>query len=1289
MDNIYDINPLKILVVNPYNSNVLNSLTLPVKSKIKGGDYSSRDKLQRADFSVLDEGIDMLKDVGVGTDVHFEGDPDPIMVYPFDNVINLRDKIFVATGIHPYRQHLLFTYSDKFTALSYSVYLGHDLVDCNIFNKMQNITDTSILNIPIDRDMANSKEDIAVDMNDTFVTLAQGGRHITRIIVCDLYFILNPSNDNIKNILASSEFQRNLIYYGFVIKFFPLLSPDAFAHLYVRGGSISSISAMLHPNIDGLISVYKREKTVLNDCYVQSHNMVKYYTKYKKKLEYAIVDATAEVKIPTLNMRNFFDAFGLNEKFVFVAMKVIINGKVYLVDKKYFLYTENVQIYPNRILVNSIIMKTNDGVNITIYKNTIILKRRYDESKQMNFADVRGDLKRIASVLVDRMNKLGLIVITGGGDKREDIGLIIINTEINSYWPENFSSDQFSLFRAHLTVFEDIGILTVLASPIGSYNCIVNRTSIRLNVEKKFHLLQQFPMIKNQYDYYTNTDFRKKWNTMAKKTLTFTQKASNTAISFSGFVDEDFTNAFYLVYGSMYDFVKKLKKTKHTIVVDRDTKVLAKLKGVDPELFNIKKLDPSYQVYAIKCQSERQPLIYRTHELPYLSKNIKDKIIKFWNYTDQKPVFYYCPNKQYPHLSFRPIDHPLGYCLPCCKKLIPSEGSRQSKIDQACYEKFILPHKEIEDIIKKIDRDSSHLLTYGKEISVGRYSKIPSIIEDNILLSKTLYRLLGVKQNMPLYKHGGFIFSIISCLGMSLEEFIRGIVKILNNNTLQVLDEGHTQAFGSSDQFKETFTNMLLDTNKLTHISDIHAIDWVNIISELTYMAYGYQIIIINDHDHVTKIRMLNTAQVCILNKDCDASYIITVSHDGGIYPLVELDNKERSSGIKRRIFGGDDIIVLSILEVLKKEHKKVDTHGIRLIDIIEFVENNTKYRAKHLLRGKRGLIYGAILKSGHNDVFVPCIYSEYVDKKYPVMCCNFPDTNTFKRQILYDFITHYNCYLIKKYRSKSVPYIDPVAVIRYKDKFVGIKVRYVDNNFGLTFYHGPEKTIGHYDVKVIDIPYSIMDVNDAISRSTTHEIHKDMGKYAYHNYVYSLFIIEFVFEIRKRKNVKIRTCLRDTLDTKNQVDRRSIKECLKDYTSDYNTIIELLATHQQHKVANLIDGMIFDFDMTILKKLLKLGMEQRVKEIEKLMEPLVSFSQKSPDISNILASCQIKEDLPQCSRGKLIIDRSNFDECAKLLSSDLNRPQIYETIMLRISDIRNELSFTKRLTEILHVTEL
>ena len=125
------------------------------------------------------------------------------------------------------------------------------------------------------------------------------------------------------------------------------------------------------------------------------------------------------------------------------------------------------------------------------------------------------------------------------------------------------------------------------------------------------------------------------------------------------------------------------------------------------------------------------------------------------------------------------------------------------------------------------------------------------------------------------------------------------------------------------DQFREMFTNMLLDTTRLSIGSNILSIDWINIISELVYMVYGYHIIIITDHNNDTKIRTLNTTQVCLLNDDCDSSYILIVSHDDGIYPLVELNSKDISSKISKRYFSKDDMIISAIEDIVKKENEK------------------------------------------------------------------------------------------------------------------------------------------------------------------------------------------------------------------------------------------------------------------------------------------------------------------------------------------------------------------------------
>ena len=1296
MNNIYTENPLKIVVVNPYNSNVIKQVCIPDTCNVRGGaaaHKTQRDLLQQADFSVLDKDIDNLKDIKINQNEYEQkGSPESVMVYPQTTVVNLRYKIFIATGIQPHRQYLVLTNNCNILSLPYSIYSGQDMIETNLFSALQTTTEQQILNIPFDLNMVNSKQDITIEMNDTFLPLVSNTR-VIRVIVCDLYTILDPANDALKDILTASIYQKELIYYGFILKFFPLLPLEGFEQIYINRSNVSYIFPNLSPEYGQLETIQKDEKYLLDNLFDSIPDTKKYIKKISQRQTYAITQIDAHVKIPTINIRNLFDLFELNDIYVVSAIKLLINGKIYIAEKRYTLYTDHEDaINTDKMLVDSLIVMTNDNINITIYKDNIYIKTSYNENDAVDFDEASKLIGDVIKYIINYINKLGLIVILDGDiiDKKL-ITVNIVNSNVIIYWPESLSSSQFSEFKTFLGDYEDINFLTVLQSNTGIYSCVLHTGSQQLNPQKKYNLLQQYPNIKNQYDYYTNNDFRQRWNDLTKKTLLFTQKASNTTITVTGFDKNSFESTYELLLSLMYTFSKRLRKEKKIIKMDDEgTKTLKKLKGVDPELYDLKRHDPKYQVYSIKCQSDRQPTIYKQNELQYLSKNIKNKLVKFWNFTEERPVYYHCPNKVYPHLSFRPQDHPLGYCLPCCKKLVPSETSRQSKIDAACYIKQILPHKDIDIIIKKLDKETTHLLTYGKDIPIGRLSKIPPIIENNLLLTKTSYRLIGVNQTLPLFEDAGLVYSIIYCLGISLDEYARGITKIINNNTLNLLDQGYTTMFDSADHLKEVIINMLVDKNRMTIGLDMSILNWVNIISELTYMAYGIHTIILTDYDNNLKLNITNTTKICLLTKNCEATYIILSAHDNGIYPIITSNFLQQGKQYPNGMFQKDDTMVKAIIEMLEADNTKIQHVGMTLIDIIEFVDSNKDYKIDHLLRGKKGLIYAAILSLDNDKIYWPCIYSEYLDSRYKVST-TFPNIKSFKRNILYDCVDDFNSFITKKGKRsgvKSVGYIDPFAVIKYKDQYIGFKARFLDNKFGTTFYHGPEKTSGRYNLNVIDIPYDIMDVNNAISKQSHHEISPKIGQYAYNNYIYTLFLTEFSYEIRKHKNVKIREQLQEILSIRSQVDRRNIKEVLKKYEGDYKVIIRLLSLNHHSKVLSMIKHMIFDFDMLMLQKLKAMSISERKKSIESTMKPYIQFTKSTPNISNIIASCQTEAKLEQCDRNKLLMNQENFHKCCELLSNDLGIPYLYETISLHISTTISKLQFTKRVTEILNIRE-
>ena len=496
-----------------------------------------------------------------------------------------------------------------------------------------------------------------------------------------------------------------------------------------------------------------------------------------------------------------------------------------------------------------------------------------------------------------------------------------------------------------------------------------------------------------------------------------------------------------------------------------------------------------------------------------------------------------------------------------------------------------------------------------------------------------------------------------------------------------MLDAGHTIRFESADQLKEAIINMLIDNERQIFPLDIGMIDWVNVISELVAMTYNIYLILLLDYDGDLRVQMVNSAQSALLQNCDETKFAIIGSHDNGIYPLVELPNKI--------LFNcKDNKLLSSIKDIFDSEYKNIAYMGIHLEEIITFAQNNKDYKITTILKGKRGLVYGAIL---NRNIYVPCIYTEYVSGRYNIQQ-GFPDTNIFKRNALYKFIDSYNAFSIKKNKN-NLKIINPVAVLRHKNKYVGLRLRFVYDRYGMTIHHTPESTIGRYDIKVIDVPYDISEINKAIGKKGETVVDNNVAYYAYQNYVYSLFLTEFAYDIRKFKNTKIRKALTETLShaTRFNVDRREIKSILNNHPTDYSVITEITSTNVPKKAISIIQQTIFDFDLIDLKRLRNMSYENRLKEIKHTMRKYVIFvpKTKKPGISNTLVSCTIDKNALQCSSGKLMMDETKFYLCCQYLAKDLEVPYIFETISTRITDTRNRLLFSRRKTEILRIREL
>ena len=105
-------------------------------------------------------------------------------------------------------------------------------------------------------------------MYDNFISLMiSPSIFITRILVCDLFDIISPHNNELRSILRTSIYQKELLYYGFVQKFYPILPLNAFEQIYIHQDSISYIYPFLSPSFNKIKERYHQQKTMMNHIY--------------------------------------------------------------------------------------------------------------------------------------------------------------------------------------------------------------------------------------------------------------------------------------------------------------------------------------------------------------------------------------------------------------------------------------------------------------------------------------------------------------------------------------------------------------------------------------------------------------------------------------------------------------------------------------------------------------------------------------------------------------------------------------------------------------------------------------------------------------------------------------------------------------------------------------------------------------------------------------------------------------------------------------------------------------
>lgn len=1236
MINDYLKEPLEVIVYDPILGKSIKEIKLPTKKTITGGD-----------LDIFDADIKQLKERAKTQTETYQSDPSIIGVYPTDTIYDLRYKLSVALGIPIFRQHIL--YKERGTKEYkpiYSLLIGNELINIDILHDLKSKSDT-LLGIAIDKRLYNGKGDLNVEMFDLSIL----AKNIESITVIDLYTLIKPTDD-----FLQIDFQKEIFYYGFIYKYFPIIPYQGYLQLYDQKSHIEFIYAELNPSFSKLKAQYSLEKKLLDQVIKDTSHIIHDYKKLTSREMYYLTMAVVSFDIPTLNPRMFVDRFVLDDYYIFISTSIHIGSKVFNVNKKFNTYTGEIYTDLHKLHINSIYIQTVNGIKIMIDENKVNIEMRYTESSKITYEDAKKLIKRIYSYINNMIVTMGKI-ITKDGVTTELGTPIISSSNVRLIWPQSVLSSAFIEMKEYLYRYEDANIIKITSTEAGSY-----------------HLLLKYgvtsPMKNIGYDYYTSKEVKDLVNSKRYKAFQFIQESSQFSIVINNISQEEFEMNQYIILDIVYGYIIGFseKKTATKFVDDPSTKRLKRLKTMDPDLYDTKKYDPKADVYSIKCQLGRQPMIYRESEYKELPNKVKDGSVKFWNMTENRPAYYHCPDKKFPYLSFMPRSHPLGYCLPCCKKKVSREQSVQAKIDKECLVSYSINAEKLKALMsnKYIDK---HTLSYGKKIPNGRESYAPSFLDKQ-------YRLAGIQESTDTGAPFPLINCIIFLLDMSLENFIKDILEVINESTFHLLNIGSLRNVLNHKSLKDTLYSLIID--KKMDIIDISYIDWDNLIAELVYMAYSLNILILNE----LELKMIRTTELAIITEEKLNDYLVIVRHDEGTYPLTHINSDKKSYS-----FETDSTIIKFFRKVLLfNTNDNNDDESFNFINIIKFTTNSKNlYEIDVLLRGMRGFIYAVILKNTKTSgkVFVPITYTEFLSDEYPVEETFNEKYYKLLRKDLYIFLEMYSKNLIYSYH------------LVYKNKFVGLNIKFRHDHYGFIFPYKAEDEIGkHKDIKTINIPYDIVSVNKALVLNDTKReqgLKTEAEKYLYENNIYNLFLIEFAREIRKHKNTSVRKELEPVLKTTSlSINKKKVRDILHDFPNDIMPIMNIIDMYSKKQVSEVIENIMFEFDMEFLSKIKNKDMKGREEIIDKLMKPGVDIVKTLPNkISNNFISCDYDIEQPQCNSTKLMMLETDYRKCIKNIIHDIDNTYIYETLMVNIIGNINPFSFIQRPFELLTIREV
>ncbi len=848
-----------------------------------------------------------------------------INLFESDSINDFKDKIYASTGIEPYKQHIWVK-----KQLGYSVQ-PFQHIDIRSINTHK----TFFEGIPVDSTWYMRKDEIKIRMDMSLLGMVKQ-KHGLNCFLVNIDDFLEPVKRNLLHLLKTDMYSIELIYYSFVLKYWPYMTLAVFGE-YIKGtvsdtfpALTSDISKRLAAESD-LLQISLGSKTRIISGVTQSTVVI-----------FDIISTSGEV----INLRNLFNSFILGNVSA-IACCIRIDDRTVVLNK--YAKKPCPAPKPGHMCFKmcegdiSMMLTMDDRGN---YKATLTSSK----GRLMQLDQTYAVVRKLAQPLIQKISKT--ISVSYQLSKMDGSNSKFINIGASMFWKRTISSLQFQTVVSILDKYVFAGLLVPAKSDANSIAFYLTKGMYDYDLR----MFDNLDLSNNQFSYMTNASIQAKFflSVLRKKKLTVTHRFSDVKIECTGMNEREYE---FFVHFANQIFSQFPTENAAPVKV---TNKLRRLKEQDPLMYEFKKVYDSPIVYSKICQKQKQPTMF--------SEPGKGRV-KYWNFTTDEPVYYGCTNPQYPHVNYIAGVHPKSFCIPCCYKLPVPKGTTDKR--EIVFNKCTADRKY--DEVKSAVR-SKYTTSYSRHIGVDRMVQLPELSLEPLFYSasndpectKGEFYIYGIQQHTEHVQNVGFVYCMAFILDMDFQDFIIQSCKKIKNTWSTLMHGRAILHFSSYDDIAEKIQSTFISGG----LSNVTV--WNELFISIAKM-WDIQIHLFKDDEPTEgggNIYLELSPYAASFNHAKNAIVIKT----GNEYHLIISSKKPT----QKAIFSNNSPLVQKLHKMVKTMTRKTDEPHLQ--NIVE------KMKVHMQFLDNSGLCYG--VSASDRKYFIPIIRSNPVNlpttRSYP-----------------------------------------------------------------------------------------------------------------------------------------------------------------------------------------------------------------------------------------------------------------------------------------------------------------